>query len=253
MIDHGLDIQQAVETPRLLVGPLRPRRGARHPAHRGPLPDATIDELARRGHMINRWGDVERAGRSRPRHHHRPRQRRAGRRGRSAQRRGRDRLLSHVRPRLRAADRAGRARRHLSGPGPRAPAVPPGGPDGGGHHRRRARGGERAPAVGPRGGRGRRAYPGAALRHDDRGRVPPPLRLLPPGDLRGGAPGAHAGGPARPHHRGGRRAVGALRQRRGVPGDGADRAGPRAPPAAAAGAVPRSRSPPRPTWAAWPP
>jgi Na+/H+ antiporter NhaD/arsenite permease-like protein len=38
------------------------------------------------------------------------------------------------------------------------------------------------------------AHPGAALRHDDRGRVPPPLRLLPPGDVRGGAAGPHAVG-----------------------------------------------------------
>ena len=57
MIDHGRDIQQALETPRFLSGRFAPRRGARHAAHRGPLPAETIDELERRGHMVNRWGD----------------------------------------------------------------------------------------------------------------------------------------------------------------------------------------------------
>ena len=38
MIDHGRDIQQALEDAALPVGPIRDRRGARHAACRGPLP-----------------------------------------------------------------------------------------------------------------------------------------------------------------------------------------------------------------------
>ena len=50
MIDYGRDIQEALETPRFLSRPLRHRRGARHAAHRGPLPA----------------GDDRRAGAARP-------------------------------------------------------------------------------------------------------------------------------------------------------------------------------------------
>lgn len=57
MIDHGLDIQQALEAPRFLSG----RFGlleARDTLHiEGRFPAATIDELERRGHLVNRWGD----------------------------------------------------------------------------------------------------------------------------------------------------------------------------------------------------
>ena len=57
LIDFGLDIQQAVEMPRWLSG----RFGLNEPRDllniEGRFPDATIAELARRGHALNRWGD----------------------------------------------------------------------------------------------------------------------------------------------------------------------------------------------------
>ncbi|WP_315804990.1 gamma-glutamyltransferase [Bradyrhizobium sp. SZCCHNS3002] len=56
MIDHGLDIQEAIELPRFLSG----RFGlgeARDTLHmEGRFPEETVSELARRGHIINRWG-----------------------------------------------------------------------------------------------------------------------------------------------------------------------------------------------------
>jgi gamma-glutamyltranspeptidase/glutathione hydrolase len=57
MIDHGLDIQQALDMPRFLSG----RFGlleARDTLHiEGRFPSGTIAELERRGHTIDRWGD----------------------------------------------------------------------------------------------------------------------------------------------------------------------------------------------------
>jgi gamma-glutamyltranspeptidase/glutathione hydrolase len=57
LIDHGLDIQQALDMPRFLSG----RFGlleARDTLHiEGRFPPATIAELARRGHIIDRWGE----------------------------------------------------------------------------------------------------------------------------------------------------------------------------------------------------
>ena len=57
MIDHGLDIQQALDMPRFLSG----RFGlleARDTLHiEGRFPAETITELARRGHILDRWGD----------------------------------------------------------------------------------------------------------------------------------------------------------------------------------------------------
>jgi gamma-glutamyltranspeptidase/glutathione hydrolase len=57
MIDHGLDIQQAVQAPRWLSGrfALGEARDTLHVEAR--FPAATIDELIRRGHPVNRWGD----------------------------------------------------------------------------------------------------------------------------------------------------------------------------------------------------
>jgi len=57
LIDHGLDIQQALEAPRWLSGrfALGEARDTLHIEAR--FPAATIDELARRGHVIDRWGD----------------------------------------------------------------------------------------------------------------------------------------------------------------------------------------------------
>jgi gamma-glutamyltranspeptidase len=57
MIDFGLDIQQALSAPRWLSGrfALGEARDTLHIEAR--YPRATIDELARRGHRIERWGD----------------------------------------------------------------------------------------------------------------------------------------------------------------------------------------------------
>jgi gamma-glutamyltranspeptidase/glutathione hydrolase len=55
MIDFGLDIQRAVEAPRWLAG----RFAIGDPRDllnlEGRFPEATLEELARRGHAINRW------------------------------------------------------------------------------------------------------------------------------------------------------------------------------------------------------
>ena len=56
-IDFGLDIQQAVETPRWLSGRFslhEPRDLLNIEAR---FPAATLAELERRGHVLNRWGD----------------------------------------------------------------------------------------------------------------------------------------------------------------------------------------------------
>jgi gamma-glutamyltranspeptidase len=63
MLDFGLDIQQAVEAPRWLSG----RFGLLEPRDllnlEGRFAEATAAELARRGHIVNRWGPWnERAG-----------------------------------------------------------------------------------------------------------------------------------------------------------------------------------------------
>jgi gamma-glutamyltranspeptidase/glutathione hydrolase len=57
MIDHGLDIQQAVEMPRFLSGrfAIGQPRDMLHLEAR--FPRATLDELERRGHTLDRWGD----------------------------------------------------------------------------------------------------------------------------------------------------------------------------------------------------
>ena len=57
LIDHGLDIQQALEAPRWLSGRfgLGEPRDTLHIEAR--FPAATIDELGRRGHVLDRWGD----------------------------------------------------------------------------------------------------------------------------------------------------------------------------------------------------
>src|SRR4029453_16566261 len=71
----------------LALGALRPSRAARSAEPRGPCPGGDrrrADAARARRHSV---GAVERAGRSRPRHHHRSRHGRAPRRLRSAQRR----------------------------------------------------------------------------------------------------------------------------------------------------------------------
>ncbi len=56
MIDFGLDIQEALELPRFLSGRfgLGEARDTLHMESR--FPAETIDELARRGHTVHRWG-----------------------------------------------------------------------------------------------------------------------------------------------------------------------------------------------------
>src|SRR5688572_3552067 len=57
MIDHGLDIQQALDMPRFLSGRfglLEPRDTLHIEAR---FPSETIAELERRGHLLDRWGD----------------------------------------------------------------------------------------------------------------------------------------------------------------------------------------------------
>ncbi len=57
MIDHGLDIQQAIEMPRFLSGRFALGE-ARDTLHlEGRIPPATIAALEQRGHIIDRWGD----------------------------------------------------------------------------------------------------------------------------------------------------------------------------------------------------
>jgi gamma-glutamyltranspeptidase/glutathione hydrolase len=57
MIDHGLEIQQAVQAPRWLSGrfALGEARDTLHIEAR--FPGETINELERRGHVIDRWGE----------------------------------------------------------------------------------------------------------------------------------------------------------------------------------------------------
>ena len=56
LIDHGRDIQEALETPRFLSGrfAIGEPRDTLHVE--GRIPAETIAELERRGHMVNRWG-----------------------------------------------------------------------------------------------------------------------------------------------------------------------------------------------------
>ena len=57
MIDHGRDIQEALETPRFLSGRFALGE-ARDTLHlEGRFADETIAELKRRGHPVNRWSD----------------------------------------------------------------------------------------------------------------------------------------------------------------------------------------------------
>ena len=57
LIDYGLNIQEALEAPRFLSGrfALGEARDTLHVEAR--FPAQTINELARRGHLIDRWGD----------------------------------------------------------------------------------------------------------------------------------------------------------------------------------------------------
>jgi gamma-glutamyltranspeptidase len=57
MIDHGRDIQEALETPRFLSGrfAIGEARDTLHMEAR--FPAGTIDALESRGHLVNRWGD----------------------------------------------------------------------------------------------------------------------------------------------------------------------------------------------------
>jgi gamma-glutamyltranspeptidase/glutathione hydrolase len=55
MLDHGLDIQQAIEMPRFLSGRFALGE-ARDTLHmEGRFPKATMAELKRRSHIVDRW------------------------------------------------------------------------------------------------------------------------------------------------------------------------------------------------------
>jgi gamma-glutamyltranspeptidase/glutathione hydrolase len=56
MVDHGLDIQQAVQAPRWLSGrfALGEARDTLHVESR--LGEQTLAALDQRGHLLNRWG-----------------------------------------------------------------------------------------------------------------------------------------------------------------------------------------------------
>jgi gamma-glutamyltranspeptidase len=57
MIDHGLDIQEAIEMPRFLSGRFALGE-ARDTLHlEGRFPPETIATLEKRGHIVNRWAD----------------------------------------------------------------------------------------------------------------------------------------------------------------------------------------------------
>jgi gamma-glutamyltranspeptidase len=57
LIDFGLDIQQAVEVPRWLSGRFALGEARDTLNIEGRFAPATIDELARRGHIVNRWSN----------------------------------------------------------------------------------------------------------------------------------------------------------------------------------------------------
>src|SRR5207247_919454 len=134
--------------------------------------------------------------------------------------------------------RAHHLRRRLRGPRPRPAATLPRRPHGGGHRRRHRDGRGRRARLERRGGRRGRAHARAALRHDDRGGLPPALRLLRAGDHVGHAPRQHARRRARRGGRRGRHALRALRERRDLRGDGAARRRSHATTRPAAGAIP---------------
>jgi gamma-glutamyltranspeptidase len=56
MIDFGQDIQQALALPRWLSGRFALARHATRCTSRRAIRRRTIDELARRGHALDRWG-----------------------------------------------------------------------------------------------------------------------------------------------------------------------------------------------------
>ena len=57
MIDFGLDIQEAIESPRWLSGRFALGDARDLLNMEGRFPAHTVAELARRGHTINRWED----------------------------------------------------------------------------------------------------------------------------------------------------------------------------------------------------
>jgi gamma-glutamyltranspeptidase len=57
MIDHGRDIQEALEAPRFLSGRFAIGEGRDTLHIEGRFPPETVAELEKRGHLVNRWGD----------------------------------------------------------------------------------------------------------------------------------------------------------------------------------------------------
>jgi len=56
MIDFGLNVQQAIESPRWLSGRFALGESRDLLNIEGRYPESTLKELDRRGHMLNRWG-----------------------------------------------------------------------------------------------------------------------------------------------------------------------------------------------------
>jgi gamma-glutamyltranspeptidase/glutathione hydrolase len=57
MIDHGLDIQQALDAPRFLSGRFAIYEARDTLYMEGRFPAATVAEMKKRGHRVHQWGD----------------------------------------------------------------------------------------------------------------------------------------------------------------------------------------------------
>ena len=56
MIDFGLNVQQAIASPRWLSGRFAMGEPRNLLNIEGRYPESTLKELERRGHVLNRWG-----------------------------------------------------------------------------------------------------------------------------------------------------------------------------------------------------
>ena len=62
MIDYGLDIQAALKLPRIQSGRLSLGEARDTPHFEARPPEAPAQELARRGHILDRWSDRNELG-----------------------------------------------------------------------------------------------------------------------------------------------------------------------------------------------
>ena len=90
-LDYGMEIQEAIERPRFVAGPIDLGDVADQVRIESRVPAATREALGRIGHNVTPVSDYLHAHGPRPRHH--PDQRHAARRRGSPRRRRRDRLL----------------------------------------------------------------------------------------------------------------------------------------------------------------